>query len=112
MKEKPIIEVVYIKNKPIKYFANSEKWDVELTPSKQRFNYIDTSEEFDPEDEYSTGSIIPYELTIQGIKSAERYQDKIGYWELHQDNHWYFEDFHDDMIEKIYEKEEYPEYYL
>ncbi len=112
MRERPITEIVYIKNKPMLYFVNSKNWDVELTSSGKRFNYIDTTEEFDPDDEYNSGSTIPYELTIQGIKSAERHQNEIGYWEIHQDNWWYFEAFHEDMIEQIYEKEEYPEYYL
>ncbi len=112
LSNKPISEIVYIKNKPLEYFIQSDKWDAELTESGHSFRFLYTSEKYDPDDDYNAGSIIPYEITLKGIKPAERYKNKIGYWEHHQDNRWYFEDYHEDMIEKIYEKDTHLEFYL
>ena len=101
---------IFIKTKPLEYFINSPLWDAEISGGS--FNYLYPTDELDPNDEYSTTSVITWEVSVQGIKEASLFQGELGHWELHQDNRWYFESYHSDMIETIYTRKDYPEMYL
>lgn len=107
----PQMPYLWIKFKPVQYFEHSDFWDALV--ENNEFQYLDVdSDKYPEEDEYLAPGMICYEISAQKEIKINYIDGEYGVYEIHQDGRWYLDVIHPDMIETIYTKEEYPEYYL
>ncbi len=111
----PAIDI-YIILKEKKYFLDSDLWETEIN-SRGYFTYLDTSEKYDKIlnigiFSYNPHATLYHEIKIHKIMGANIKDSKIGFYEIEQDGEMYFNEILPDMIEKIYNKETHPEYFI
>ncbi len=107
---------VYILLKNVNYFLKSDLWDAEID-NRGHFSWLETSEKYDKIlgldfFGYSVHATMYHEILKHRIIPANIRDDKIGIFEIEQDNQMYFFDLLPDMIERIMTKETNPECFI
>ena len=114
------LDFVYFKYKPIEYFINSPYYDIKFSGpinwfNLEEFSISETGERHFDDYDYTDFHVeIKYDIITHNdeIHSAAYKENKIGQYIEEHNRETYFNEIPPDAIEKIYTREEYPEYYL